>query len=255
MPASARGWMITPDELRSWIILDTDELLVVNKPPVVVCHPSKEGPWSSLVGACRELLGLERLHMPSRLDRETSGVVVLAKTHEAGSRLQRAAYNGRARKTYWTILTGILGEPTTVSEPIGVEPAAIYANRQQVCSEGKAADTEFVPIGHGGDFTLARVHPRTGRLHQIRVHAAHIGHPIAGDKLYPDPELMMEFVRHGFTERLASTLPLRRHALHAAEITFRTKKGEETFRAPLAPDLVEFCRERMNVEPPRHHSE
>ncbi len=258
VPATEWGWLIAREELFSWISRDSPEFLVVNKPPLVVCHPSKHGLWSSLVGACREYLGIDILHMPSRLDRETSGVVILAKTHAAGARLQRAAYRKRVLKTYWAILEGILASPVVVSEPIGTEQGAIYANRQRVlplAEGGKTAETEFVPLAHGGGFTLARVYPRTGRLHQIRVHAAFLGRPVAGDKLYPHPELMMEFVRHGFTPHLAERLPLRRQALHAAEIVFQTKQGEECFAAPLAGDLVTFCRERMGVDPGRYHSE
>jgi 23S rRNA pseudouridine1911/1915/1917 synthase len=162
------------------------------------------------------------------------------------------------RKTYWTILTGGLSKPVVVTEPIGTEAGAIYANRQMVLPKaegGKTAETEFVPVAHGGGFTLARVHPRTGRLHQIRVHAAFLGHPVAGDKLYPDPELMMEFVRHGFTPRLADRLPLNRHALHAAEIVFHTRLGEESFTAPFPEDLVRFCRERMGIDLESYHSQ
>ena len=139
-----------------------------------------------------------------------------------------------------------------------MEAGAIYANRQMIlpiAEGGRSAETEFVPVAQAGGFTLARVHPRTGRLHQIRVHAAFLGHPVAGDKLYPDPELMMEFVRHGFTPRLADRLPLNRHALHAAEIVFHTRLGEEPFAAPPAADMVRFCRERMSVDLAHYHSE
>src|SRR5258708_39034869 len=104
MPATDRGWMITPEELQSWIIHDTADLLVVNKPALVVCHPSKQGPWSSLIGACRDYLGLERLHMPSRLDRATSGVAVFATNRATASRLQKAPQHPRTRKDYWAIL-------------------------------------------------------------------------------------------------------------------------------------------------------
>jgi 23S rRNA pseudouridine1911/1915/1917 synthase len=258
VPATDWGWLITARELSSWTLFHNDEFLVVNKPALVVCHPSKHGPWSSLVGACREYLGIDTARLPSRLDRETSGVVVVAKTQQAGSRLQKAAYRRRVRKTYWAILAGTLSDPAIVSEPIGIEAGAVYANRQRVLPEtegGKPAETEFVPVARGGGYTLARVHPRTGRLHQIRVHAAFLGHPVAGDKLYPDPELMMEFVRQGFTPHLAERLPLNRHALHAAGITFHTRLGEESFAAPLAGDMVSFCRERMGVDPARYHSE
>ena len=249
MPRTGWGWLITPDELKDWIVEETADCLVVNKPPHVVCHPSKHGPWSSLIGACREYLGVETLHMPSRLDRETSGVVVLAKDAKTGSRLQLAIMRRRVRKTYFAVLTRELGEAVTVSQPVGRDPAAAFGCAQAVLGEaGRPAETEFVPLAQGGGFTLARVHPRTGRLHQIRVHAAWMGHAVAGDKLYgPDPSLMLEFLERGFTERHAALLPLERHALHAAEIVFETAAGVETFSAPLAPDLVRFCEERMGV--------
>lgn len=257
MPLTERGWTITPAELRSWIVEETGELLVINKPGLVVCHPSKNGPWSSLIGACREYLGLERLHMPSRLDRETSGVVVFAKNQAAGSRLQTAIERRRVRKTYWAILCGTMAERQEVNRPIGRDEKAEFAARQRVFEDGggTSAVTVFEPVAWGGGYTLARVVPLTGRQHQIRVHAAWLGHSVAGDKLYgPDPSLMMEFVTHGFTPRLDGALPLRRHALHAAEVVFESEQiqagrpvTQEVFSAPLAGDLVEFCREKMAV--------
>src|SRR4051812_46221733 len=106
MPLTDWGWLSTPEELRSWILAESHELLVLNKPPHVVCHRSRQGPWSCLIGACREYLGAETLHMPYRLDRETSGVFVFARTREAGSRLQTAVQNRTVHKTYHAILCG-----------------------------------------------------------------------------------------------------------------------------------------------------
>ncbi len=243
MPRTDWGWLITAEELRSWIIYEDEGLLVVSKPAHVLCHPSKYGPWSSLVGACRELLGAERLHLVFRLDRETSGVVILARTPELGSRLQRAVAQRRVRKTYKAILTGRLDEPRTVDLPIGPDPNSAFVARQWVLPDsGRVARTTFQPLSFADGYTFARVDLHTGRRHQIRVHASYIGHSILGDKLYgPDPSLMPEFIKHGFTDELRSQLILDRHALHASEIGFDADVLERRFVAPLPPDLAAFC--------------
>ena len=98
--------MITPGELASWVIHEDERLLAVDKPGDVVCHPSKHGPWSSLVGAAREHAGLDTVHLVFRLDRETSGVVVLAKDPQTARRLQTAMQERRVGKAYLAILTG-----------------------------------------------------------------------------------------------------------------------------------------------------
>ncbi len=244
MPLTDRGWTITPEELRSWIIRESADLLVIDKPGLVVCHPSKHGPWSSLIGACREYLGIDRLHMPSRLDRETSGVVVFAKNSASASRLQKAVQHRQVRKMYYAVLNGILTDRCEVDRPLARNIEAEFSSMQRVVDEGGSpAITIFEPIAWSGGYTLARVLPRTGRTHQIRVHAAWLGHHIAGDKLYgSDPGLMLEFVKEGFTPRLAAALPLPRHALHASELAFELEASEEVFRAPLAKDIVVFLK-------------
>jgi 23S rRNA pseudouridine1911/1915/1917 synthase len=248
MPLSDRGWTITPEELRSWILCENQDVLVIDKPGLVVCHPSKHGPWSSLIGACREYLGVDRLHMPSRLDRETSGVVVFAKNRETASLLQKAIQLRQVRKTYYAVLTGLLTEPREVDRPLARDADAVFSSSQRVDEGGSAATTVFEPLAWGGGYTLARVLPRTGRMHQIRVHAASMGHAIAGDKLYgPDPGLMLEFVEHGFTPRLAGILPMPRHALHAAEVVFEVEDREEVYQAKLAKDIVKFCAGKMEI--------
>ena len=230
MPRTDWGWLVTPEELQSWILYEDPDLFAVNKPGLVVCHPSKHGPWSSLVGACREYLGLERLHMPSRLDRETSGIVVFAKTPKLATRLQVAMQERRVRKTYHALLVGELRESVVVDQPLGPHPSSKVWIRQAVVPGGVAARTRFEPIGCEAGNTLARIIPETGRLHQIRVHAAWLGHPVAADKIYgPDELLFLEFLEQGWTPRLAAALPFEHQALHASDWSF----ANYAFRAPL----------------------
>lgn len=241
MPRTPWGWEIAPEELRSWILFEDGDVLVVNKPAHVVCHPSKHGPASSLVGAARLYTGLDRLHMPSRLDRETSGVVVFAKNAAIGSALQRAIQRGAARKRYTAILHGRLQSETRVDAPLDRAPNAAFRLRMGVVEGGAASVTTFVPLEYRRGFTLAEARPESGRLHQIRVHAAHICHPVAGDKLYgPDETLFIEFIEHGWTPRLAAVLPLDRQALHASSLTIETPGRTFAFEAPLTPDLRLF---------------
>jgi 23S rRNA pseudouridine1911/1915/1917 synthase len=206
------------DELAGWIVHEDAHLLVIDKPGWLVCHPSKRGPRSSLVGACREWTGLERLHLVSRLDRETSGLVVLAKDAAMASRLQKAVQERQVEKIYLAVLEGRLEAAVDVDAPLGPHPTSAVRARVAVLTEGgKAAHTRFEPLGP----SLVRVIPSTGRKHQIRAHAAHIGHPVAGDKIYgPDEGLFLEFIEAGWTERMALQLPVQRQALHLAEVGF-----------------------------------
>ena len=237
MPATEWGWLITPEELESWIIQRTPELVVLNKPPHVVCHPSRFGPWSSLIGATRTLLGVDRLHMPSRLDRETSGVLVFATDRETGRRLQNAVLHKRMSKTYLAIVEGEMAAPATVDQPIGRDEGSEFFSRQGVVDGGQPSITEFVPLESAGGCTLVRVYPRSGRRHQIRVHAAWLGHPIVGDKLYGrDPSMMLRLMQNGFLHEEFAAMPMPRQALHAAEVSY----GEHRFEAPLFPDIVQF---------------
>jgi len=234
MPRTPWGWQITPDELDSWIIHDEKDLLVLNKPPHVLCHRSKQGPWSSLIGACREHFSLPRLHMPSRLDRETSGVILLCKDAALASRLQRAIEGRRVRKTYLALLAGNMAKEMTVEQPIARATSTAVHVRSHVDPDGKPAQTQFTPIHAAGGITLARVRAVTGRLHQIRVHAAFAGYPVIGDKVYgPDEKLFLEFLQSGWTPRLESILHIDHHALHASEWTCEDRGRPLHFTAPI----------------------
>ncbi len=246
--------LIDPGEFPAWILHEDGNLLVVNKPGLIVCHPSKNGPWSSLVGAARAHAGLATVHLVFRLDRETSGVVVLAKDAGTASRLQKAMQRRQVGKVYLAILQGNLPGAATVDQPLGPDPDSSVTIRSKVVAAGspgaQAAVTHFEPLAAAGGFTLARVRTETGRKHQIRAHALWLGHAIVGDKLYgPDEHLYLEFAQHGWTERHAALLPLTRQALHCAEIDVGAAHEPHRFRAPLPPELADFCRQRMGVEP------
>ncbi len=248
--------LINPGEFRSWILYEDERLLALDKPGVIVCHPSKRGPWSSLAGAAREYLGRPAVHLVFRLDRETSGVVLLAKDGPTASRLQKAAQRRLIGKTYLAIVDGDLREAATANQALGPDPDSCVTIRSRVVESGtpgaQEAVTWFEPLAWGGGCTLVRVRTGTGRKHQIRVHALWLGHPVVGDKLYgPDERLYLEFAQHGWTERHASLLPLPRQALHCAEVDLRAAGEPHVFRAPLPPDLRGFCRERMDVDPQR----
>lgn len=242
--------IITPAELKAWVIYEDDRLFVVNKPGDFVCHPSKDGPWSSLVGAAREYLGLAAVHLIFRLDRETSGVVVLAKDPAMGRRLQMAAQERRYAKTYYAILHGELMAPAVVDQPLGADQFSAVASKSRVVGmgEGQKAQTTFVPVARGGGFSLAQVSTETGRKHQIRVHAHWLGYPLVGDKIYgPDARYFLEFIEHGWTPSMAEQLLLPRQALHCAEIDLHLAGEPHVFRAPWPEDLRDFCAARPGL--------
>ena len=235
--------MIDPAEVPGWIVYEDARLLVVAKPGDVVCHPSKAGPWSSLVGAAREYTQLPVMHLVFRLDRETSGVVVLAKDARMASRLQTAMQERKVGKAYQAILAGELPGPVTVDQPLGDDTASPVFVKSAVRADGQPAVTHFTPVAAGGGFTAVRVVTETGRKHQIRAHAQWLGHAVGGDKIYgPDARLYLEFIDTGWTEALAARLLLPRQALHCAEIDLRPAGLDHVFRAPLPADLGDFLR-------------
>lgn len=233
------------------VIYVDGDLCVFNKPGWLVCHPSKCGPWSSLAGASRLSLGQDTIHLISRLDRETSGVVVMARNPVMAARLQKAQMQRRVRKSYVAILKGEMKGPVEVDAALGPDPDSPVAIIQKVGQgpDFQAAQTRFEPLCQAGGYTLCRVIPHTGRKHQIRAHALHIGFPLVGDKLYGgDPMLYLDFVLHGWTDQHEQSLGLRRQALHAHTIFFDSADVPVgPFRAPLPTDLRVFVLENMGA--------
>jgi len=246
---------IDPAELSLWTAFEDERLLVLDKPGDVVCHPSKEGPWSSLAGAVREYLGGgdTAAHLIFRLDRETSGLVLFAKDAPMARRLQMAAQERRYAKAYLVVLVGELLAKVTVDQPLGPDLESPVLVKSRVTTEGASqrAITHFEPVSRAPGITLARVVTDTGRKHQIRAHAQWLGYPVVGDKIYgPDPRLFLDFIEHGWTAALADRLWLSRQALHCAEIDLSLAGLDYRFSARLPEDIAAFCRERGMGELP-----
>jgi 23S rRNA pseudouridine1911/1915/1917 synthase len=236
------------------VLLDTEELLVLDKPGWLVVHPSKRGPWSSLAGAVREEFKQETIRFIHRLDRETSGVIILAKTAAAGSRLQKAMSRRLIGKAYIVLLEGALNGTVRVDQPLGPDDSVNVTVKSRVVAAGtggQEAVTVFHPLAVAGGYTLAGVELLTGRKHQIRAHAEWLGHRVVGDKLYgPDPGLYLEFATQGWTARHSALLPMTRQALHCAAVDLRKAGMDHLLRAPWPADLARFATRWMNLPAP-----
>lgn len=244
--------LINPEELSEWVVCNDDDFIVIDKSGWVVCHPSKHGPWSSLVGACREWTDVDPLHLVSRLDRETSEVVLLAKNKHSSRISQMALQERSVRKVYITLLEGELKEAVEVNQPLAKDLESPVYVKQAVRRSNSAqkARTVFTPLIYKNGYTLARVEPITGRKHQIRAHAQWLSHSVVGDKMYgPDATLYLDFIEHGWTERMGTMLPMRRQALHAMGLIFESAKFAQSFFVPLAWDMAQFCEQKMGIAP------
>lgn len=244
-PYGEEAPLVDPAEFPDWIVREDDDLLVVNKPGWLVCHPSKNGPMSSLVGVVREHTEAKKLHLVARLDRETSGLVLFAKRPAVARKFQMAIQNRIVRKSYLALLEGEMSGHCLVDAPIARRRGGPVFVKSEVSGDRTAqnAVTHFYPRSTGSGYTLCEVRPATGRKHQIRVHAEHLGHRIVGDKIYgPDETLYIEFIERGWTERHAQMLPLQRQGLHCNRYDFDFPEGTVSFRAALNEDMQRFCR-------------
>jgi 23S rRNA pseudouridine1911/1915/1917 synthase len=220
----------------------------------LLVHPSKPDGTATLWAELRHLLAFEvaaggQISIVNRLDRETSGIVLVAKTTAAAREFGLCMQARRVTKEYHAIVWGWPDwESKKVNAPIvrqgEVEQSKIYL-KQTIHSSGAEAMTEFEVLRrfrkhttNGESFSLVKAHPLTGRTHQIRVHLASLGHPIVGDKIYgPDENFYLGFIETGWTDELAAKLLLERHALHASRMRIDERHD---WSSPLPLDLSDW---------------
>ena len=242
------------------IIDESADWIVVDKPPFIEAHPSKPSGKRTLWDELRELLSYElvnggQVSLINRLDRETSGLTLVAKHRAAARALGLAMMARRVEKEYLALVWGWPADDTfEVDAPLlrqgTKQPSRIHL-KQMVHPEGAPARTAFRverrftrATTNGDRFALIRAFPETGRMHQIRVHLAHAGHPLIGDKIYgPDENCYLEFIETGWTDALAARLLFPRHALHSAAL--RLPDLGLAWQSPLPSDLAGWAGEKM----------
>lgn len=225
-----------------------DWLVVVDKPAGLPMHPTARYHVGTLVTQLDQRYGKDQASPAHRLDRETSGLVVCGRTLEATQRLGRLFHDGLVDKEYLALVEGQPKDDAfDVDAPIAEGTELIRIAVRIDAKEGRPAQTHFRVVArferNGEPFSLLRAFPRTGRQHQIRIHASVAGFPLVGDKMYgPDPGYFDRFTKQQLEPEAWERLRLPRHALHAARISFRHPGTRETvsFDAPLADDLIAF---------------
>jgi 23S rRNA pseudouridine1911/1915/1917 synthase len=223
---------LVPESIPLNILYEDDDLLVVDKPAGMTVHPAPGNQSHTLVNAVLahvpdlERGETERPGIVHRLDKDTSGLIIIAKTPTAHRKLADQFKNRQVVKVYVTLVKGHLTPETgTIEADIGRDPR--HRQRMAVVKNGRPSSTAYRVIKYTGNYTLLEIRPKTGRTHQIRVHLAAIGFPVAGDAIYGGPLDLLS-----------------RQFLHAAQLEFSLPSSGERcrFESPLPSDLSAVLR-------------
>ena len=251
LPFEQRPVEPVPEEIPLDLLFEDDDLAVVNKSPGMVVHPAK-GHWSGTLTSAlafhfqslSTVGGPTRPGIVHRLDRDTSGVILIAKNNQSHQQLASQFEARTVQKEYWAIVHKVPDrDRDRISLPIGPHP---HQREKMITGEnvrqGKPAETFYEVVERFGHFALVRVAPKTGRTHQIRVHLAYLGHPVLCDKLYGSrPQITTNDLAETreADSAMADVTLLERQALHARKIslTHPTTGEPIQFEAPLPDDF------------------
>ena len=238
----------------SRIVYEDHRFLVIDKPANLLVHPTGLGRPETLWDELKRLLAYEivngaQISFINRLDRETSGLTLVAKTSDSARQLGLMMASHRIQKVYNGIVFGWPAEDDfEVNQPVlrqGTVRSSRIWLKQTIHPDGSPAYTRFHVLKRfrraGRPFALIEAKPKTGRTHQIRVHLAYTGCPIVGDKVYgPDENCYLEFIETDWTPSLEAKLLLRRQALHASGLSFEYEGREFRLESQLPADMREF---------------
>lgn len=243
------------------VIDETCDAIIVDKPAPLQVHPSKPGGPPTLLDGLQDLLAYEiingaQLSLINRLDRETSGLVLIAKNRDTARVFGKAMMRRQIEKKYHALVLDWPKENQfTIEAPLRRRGEftdtpvylmqAVHPQGAPSVTHCRVLDRFYYTFPHTSERTpvsLLEVQPVTGRMHQIRVHLSHVGFPILGDKLYGPhgPSCYLEFIQTGWTDALATRLLHPRHALHAYALTLPAGENSSErlqWQIPLAPDL------------------
>jgi len=238
------------------IVFEDNELLVINKPPYMITHPAGKNLFYCAT-VYFETIYKKTIHSIHRLDRETSGLLLLGKNPKVSQRVSQLFEGDKVRKCYFFIAQKKQNStpfPFTAKERMDREENAIPRGFMYHYPEdslmGKDAETHFELILEKNNYVLALAFPLTGRQHQIRVHAACHGYPLLGDKLYNgDTGIFMRFKDHAATDDDHELMQIPRQALHAValKLTYPDHEVFQHYIAPLPADLTQWIEEILGL--------
>jgi 23S rRNA pseudouridine955/2504/2580 synthase/23S rRNA pseudouridine1911/1915/1917 synthase len=221
------------------VIAETDEWIVLNKPPGLLSIPDREGKDISLKQILKEKYG--EIFTVHRLDRNTSGIIIFAKNENTHKFLSQAFEERLVQKFYLGIVTGVLADKQkTIDQPIAEN--STKRGVMIIHKRGKPSVTDYEVLEEFGKYSFVRFRIHTGRTHQIRVHMQYLGHPLICDELYGDPSpILISSIKRKFKlskNELEERPIMSRLALHAAELDFADEMGNNhNLQAEMPKDM------------------